>query len=186
VALADALEPPAPEAATRHGRPRIGLKWPNDLWLMDEAASGRKLGGILIETVSAGSHRLAVVGIGLNVRPMPIEGASQGFACLQELQADTDPVKVLHQVASPLVSALRRFERSGFAAFAARFGARDMLRGHAVQTTQANATEGVAEGVSPQGALLVRTVSGLMPVSSGEASVRLGPHTGVAAPQQTC
>lgn len=185
VALADALEP-IPDAAARHARPRIGLKWPNDLWLMDDAASGRKLGGILIETVSAGAHRLAVVGIGLNVRPMPIEGASQGYACLQELQADTDPAKVLHQVALPVVSAVRQFERSGFSAFAARFDARDLLRDHAVQTTQADAAEGVAQGVSPQGALLVRTDSGLIPVASGEVSVRLSPHTGAAAPQQTC
>ncbi|NOX54020.1 MAG: biotin--[acetyl-CoA-carboxylase] ligase [Planctomycetes bacterium] len=37
----------------------IGLKWPNDVWVM-----GRKLGGILIETAADGP---VVVGIGLNV-----------------------------------------------------------------------------------------------------------------------
>jgi BirA family biotin operon repressor/biotin-[acetyl-CoA-carboxylase] ligase len=62
VALADALESPA-------GRPaetlRIGLKWPNDLWLLDPPQDGagvagrsigRKLGGVLIETVASGGR----------------------------------------------------------------------------------------------------------------------------------
>ena len=44
---------PAPAPAA----PRIGLKWPNDLWLMDGARRrGRKLGGVLIETVAAGDR----------------------------------------------------------------------------------------------------------------------------------
>jgi BirA family biotin operon repressor/biotin-[acetyl-CoA-carboxylase] ligase len=49
VALADALEPPLDGAV-----PRIGLKWPNDLWLDRRPGSGRKLGGVLIETAGRG------------------------------------------------------------------------------------------------------------------------------------
>ncbi|MEY3271173.1 MAG: hypothetical protein RLZZ341_74, partial [Pseudomonadota bacterium] len=66
VALAEALEP-GPAA------PRLLLKWPNDLWLRDAAAptGGRKLGGVLIETVAVGRHRKVVVGVGLNVLPLP-------------------------------------------------------------------------------------------------------------------
>src|SRR5689334_17909974 len=44
VALADALDPPVDSVA-----PRLAVKWPNDLFLVD-ATGGRKLGGILIET----------------------------------------------------------------------------------------------------------------------------------------
>ncbi|MDH5541179.1 MAG: biotin--[acetyl-CoA-carboxylase] ligase, partial [Rhizobacter sp.] len=186
VAVADALEPPAPEPSLRFGRPRIGIKWPNDLWLMDEADSGRKLGGILVETVSAGPHRLAVIGVGLNVRPIAIDEPDNGVASLQELQADADPADALHRVALPLVTALRQFERHGFAPFVARFNARDLLRGHAVRTTQADAAQGVAQGVSPQGALLVQTASGLQQVSSGEVSVRLSAQTDTATPQPPC
>ena len=54
-ALADALEPPVAGTA-----PRLGLKWPNDLWLMDGPARGRKLGGVLIETVGIGQSEVAV------------------------------------------------------------------------------------------------------------------------------
>ena len=169
--LADALEPPGGP-----GPGRIGLKWPNDLWLMDDAGGttpGRKLGGILIETVMAGPTRLAVVGVGLNVLPQPLEELSSGYACLQELNPAASAPWALVQVAAPLVRALREFERHGFAPFAERFAARDLLRGRAITTSQANLPEGVAQGVSPTGALRVQTGSGLHEVSSGEVSVRL-------------
>ena len=171
VALADALEPPGSRQ-----KARIGIKWPNDLWLMDGAegaAPGRKLGGILIETVMAGPTRLAVVGVGLNVLPQPLEEISSGYACLQELNPSASAPWALVQVAAPLVRALREFEQHGFAPFAERFAARDLLRDRAITTSQANLPEGVAQGVSPTGALRVQTGSGLHEVSSGEVSVRL-------------
>jgi BirA family transcriptional regulator, biotin operon repressor / biotin---[acetyl-CoA-carboxylase] ligase len=80
---------------------------------------------------------------------------------------------VLHRIALPLALALRQFEHEGFAAFADRFAARDLLLGHSVRTTQPDVPEGVAKGVSTQGALLVQTPAGLRPVSSGEVSVRM-------------
>ena len=73
------------------------LKWPNDLWL-DE----RKLGGILIETVPAGSSRMAVIGVGLNVSDRAKVADSQlgtGFACLQELIPDITPPEALARLA---------------------------------------------------------------------------------------
>jgi len=171
VALAEALEA-APAAA-----PRIGLKWPNDLWLMDAApqhpAGGRKLGGILIETVAAGAQRLVIVGIGLNVQAFDAVEASTGFAALQELDPSMTAPVALARVARPLVLALQQFEREGFAAFAPRFAARDILRGRPVRTTLAEVPEGIARGVSPQGALLVQTADGVISVASGEVSVRL-------------
>jgi BirA family biotin operon repressor/biotin-[acetyl-CoA-carboxylase] ligase len=180
VAVAEALDPRAHIDLRGPGDVRIGLKWPNDLWLMDGDGAGRKLGGILIETVAAGACRLAVIGIGLNVQPMKLSDAGSGFASLQELDPAASAPGVLHRVALPLVLALRQFEREGFAAFSERFAARDLLRGHPVRTTQPDVPEGVAQGVSAQGALLVQTALGLRPVSSGEVSVRLGLPAGQA------
>ncbi|MFT3953823.1 MAG: biotin--[acetyl-CoA-carboxylase] ligase [Piscinibacter sp.] len=169
LALADALEPR--QGATP---PRIGLKWPNDLWLMDGPAQGRKLGGILIETVAAGRTRLAVIGVGLNVMPMPAVEAGTGFACLQELDPAASAPAALHRIALPLVQALHRFESEGFAAFAAGYAARDLLAGHPVRTTQQGLAEGIARGVDDGGALRVQTGGGTMvSVTSGEVSVRL-------------
>jgi BirA family biotin operon repressor/biotin-[acetyl-CoA-carboxylase] ligase len=169
VALADALEPPAGDA------PRIGLKWPNDLWLLDAPGRGRKLGGILIETVAVGPRRMCVVGCGVNVLPQP-DGSpdlSSGYGCLAELDAAASAPHALAAVAPPLVQALRRFEAEGFAPFADAFARRDLLRGQRVTTTAAEAAEGIAEGVDERGALRVRGEGGLHSVVSGEVSVRL-------------
>ena len=173
VALCEALEP------AHSAGPQIGLKWPNDLWLMDGplhgAATGRKLGGILIETVAAGTQRLVIIGVGLNVLPFDVAEANTGFAALHELDAATTAPTVLAKIALPLVRALQQFEREGFAAFAERFAARDLLRGRTVRTTSAEVPEGIARGVSLQGALLVQSASGIASVTSGEVSVRLAP-----------
>jgi BirA family biotin operon repressor/biotin-[acetyl-CoA-carboxylase] ligase len=119
LALADALDPPVDEAPVR-----IGLKWPNDLWLLDGLGRGRKLGGVLIETVVVGEQRMSVVGVGLNVLPQPVAlDLSSGYACLQELQPDASAPDTLRRVALPLVHALQRFEREGFAPFAPGFAA---------------------------------------------------------------
>jgi len=186
VALADALDPPgtdaaeAPEAgvaeSTKQPGNRIGVKWPNDLWLLDDKGGGRKLGGILIETVAAGTRRLAVIGVGLNVLPMSTSEVSTGYACLQEIDADTTAPHVLSKIAKPLVEALRRFEREGFQGFVTDYARRDMLRGRAVLTTHPDVPEGIVEGLAADGSLLVRTDQGLKEVSSGEVSVRLDPQ----------
>jgi BirA family transcriptional regulator, biotin operon repressor / biotin---[acetyl-CoA-carboxylase] ligase len=184
VALAEALDPLVDSSRS----PRLCIKWPNDLWLMDvnpnpeqgRSGPGRKLGGVLIETVASGDKRLVVVGVGLNVLPLALNPAqaSTGTACLQELNAALDAPTALARVALPLIKALQLFERSGFAAFADRFSARDLLFQRRITTTQAGLAEGVAQGVSMAGALQVQTASGLQSVSSGEVSVRPLPASG--------
>ena len=175
-ALADALEP----AATTATAPRLALKWPNDLWLLDAPGHGRKLGGILIETVAAGAQRLAVVGVGLNVLPQPQADAGQlthGLASTQELDPTSTAPGVLATVAGPLVRALQRFEAEGFAPFHAAFARRDLLAGQALATAGAEPLlQGRGEGVDVDGALLLRSADGaLHRISSGEVSVRLQP-----------
>jgi len=164
LALAEALDPADP--------PRIGLKWPNDLWLVDGPGRGRKLGGILIETVSVGPHRLCVLGVGLNVLPQPHEGLSHGYACLQEIDPDASAPAALARVAEPLVRAVLAFQAAGFAPLVAAYARRDLLLGQPVSTTLADVPEGVAEGVDEHGALRVRC-GGLHRVVSGEVSVHL-------------
>ena len=178
VTLADALELPDPGRAAR-----LQLKWPNDLWLTDACAAGplgRKLGGVLIETVAVGKQRMVVVGVGLNIAVLPESphrGLSHGFACLQELDPTATAPAALHRVALPLIKVLRQFEREGFAGFAAAYARRDLLHGQQVTaldpTRPDGALEGRVEGVSRSGSLLLRVGSALHLVSSGEVSVRM-------------
>lgn len=180
LALAQALDPRPAGASLAGGgpdAPRIGLKWPNDLWLVEGPGRGRKLGGILIETVSVGRRRMCVVGVGLNVLPQPGEvgGLAHGYACLQELMPAITAPQALARVAEPLTQALLRFQSQGFAPLVADYARRDLLLGQVVYSSAPEPVQGVAEGVDEQGALRLRTggAQPLQRVLSGEVSVRL-------------
>ena len=172
-ALAEALDP-IHEAQT----PRLLLKWPNDLWLQDPQApcGGRKLGGVLIESTSVQGARWCVVGVGLNVRPLPAPATQDfttGMAALQELDPAWEPPGALMRAAPAVAGALAAFERQGFAAFASAYARRDLLYGRPVVTTGAEGLQGTACGVAANGALQLRTPEGqLRSVVSGEVSVR--------------
>lgn len=170
VALAQALDPrdgPTPAV-------RIGLKWPNDLWLVDRHAPGRKLGGILVETVALGAVRWVVLGVGLNVCPRVGDiPAGVSLACLAEWLPGITVPDALARVVSPLAQALKQFESTGFAPFAPRYAERDLLRGRAITLSHhPEITHGIAEGVADDGALRVRSAQGLSLIYSGEVSVR--------------
>ncbi|HEX4234655.1 MAG TPA: biotin--[acetyl-CoA-carboxylase] ligase [Caldimonas sp.] len=171
VVLADALEP-ARETT------RIGLKWPNDLWLVDADADqplrgGRKLAGILVETAPLGAQRVAVIGVGINVHAQTVTGAASGIGSLDEIEPGATPSSTLALVGPALVAALERFDALGFAAFAERFAARDVLRGRAVAGAPGDVA-GVAAGVGSDGALLVDTGTRVVAVTSGDWRLRLG------------
>ena len=170
VSLAEALDPARP------GQPaRMRLKWPNDVWLADAGApgGGRKLGGILVETQGTAAGRVAVIGVGLNIRPLDVADASTGVAAWSEIEADAQAPAALHRVAPALLQALDRFEREGLAPFLPAFAARDALRGRPVVTTLASSPLGWAEGIDHEGRLQLRVPGGeLVAVASGEVSIR--------------
>ena len=189
VSVAESLQPVLPPAGS--AVPRVGLKWPNDLWLGGRGGD-RKLGGILVETASfvvpqgatagvagVGSARYVVVGVGLNVRPQPGEGMSLPPGSLQEVEDGLDAPAALLRVAAPLVGMLQSFAAYGFAPMQPRFALRDVLQGRTVQLS--DGTSGMAHGVGEDGALLVHTAGGMLPITSSEISVRPAPADGPSA-----
>jgi BirA family biotin operon repressor/biotin-[acetyl-CoA-carboxylase] ligase len=169
------------ESLDPHGK-RLGLKWPNDLILCesgDDSAHGkgprmgRKLGGILIESVSVGDQRAAVIGIGINVLPQPVAEADYGAASLAELWPEATPQEALARIGEPLVRTLLAFECHGFLPLQEAYARRDVLRGQLVKTTDAAMPEGVAAGVDFDGALKIAGGGQTRRVVSGEVSVRL-------------
>ena len=187
LAVAEALDPPA--ARPGAGGPRIGLKWPNDLWLLDPIGpdgerserAGRKLGGVLIETISSAGQarrRQTVIGVGLNIAPLgePAEADEwlASYACLREIERGITPPDVLARIAQPLVAALLSFEREGFGPVMARYAERDLLDGLMVRTTSNDAGQGRAVGVSAHGALRLDLGDRVVEITSGEVSVRVG------------
>ena len=186
LAVAETFDPQSPG-----GTPRLGIKWPNDLLLMAPAATGgavastlgRKLGGILIETVQVGEHRMAVVGIGLNLLPQQTDDTAErplswGYACLQELEYGLTAPAALARLALPLVRSLQAFERDGFAPLRERFAARDVLFGKPVTTTLPDLPAGTADGVDATGTLWLQVAGQRRPVASGEVSLRPAPENG--------
>lgn len=178
VSVAESLQPTLPPLEPGQP-PRIGLKWPNDLWLSGD----RKLGGILVETASfvapqaaqpATTHgtaaRYVVVGIGINVLPRSGEGMSMPPGCLQDVEPGLDAPAALLRIVPPLVAMLQGFEACGFAPVQPRFAARDVLQGRPV--TLSDGQTGTAHGVAEDGALLVHTAQGMQTVTSAEISVR--------------
>ena len=165
VAVAEALHALG-FAATR-------IKWPNDI-----VASGRKLGGLLVEGSGepAGFAR-AVVGLGLNVR-MPAaggEGIDQPWIDLFALHARPQSRNALAAaVLDRLLPALELFDAQGLAPFLPRYASLDALRGEPVVVLAGDGTRhaGSAAGVAEDGALRVQGAGGEVRFHSGEVSVR--------------
>ena len=172
---------------------RIQLKWPNDLFL-----DGAKLGGILIEAIPlpnwrpqgwaepnppqqtrggpsfAGDRRGVVIGMGLNLRPLPTDADRSAYAsghgALQTLAPDATASATLDRLAPALRAMLADFETLGFAPWQAAFARRDLALNQRVRVGD---QPGIARGVSARGELLLETATGIAPVSAGELSLRL-------------
>ncbi|MDF3886970.1 biotin--[acetyl-CoA-carboxylase] ligase [Cupriavidus basilensis] len=150
----------------------VGLKWPNDLQI-----DGRKLAGILIESVPAGPQRVwAVIGIGLNlVRDAQMEASlGRSLAGVTEYLPDCDPTALLAAVLNRLATMRDDFLAQGFAPMAARWSARDAYRDQPVRLLHDGRVqaEGLARGVDGDGHLLLETPMGLERIASGEVSLR--------------
>ena len=104
---------------------------------------------------------MAIIGVGINVLPLDVADAASGVAALVEIDPAASATRTLAIVAPALVAAVRRFESGGFAAFADRFAARDLLRGREiVGDANGGAVAGTASGVDGDGALWLDTASG--------------------------
>jgi len=159
--VADVLDP----AGTR-----IQLKWPNDLFL-----DGAKLGGILIETVPLpGQLRGVVIGIGINLAPLPPEADrsafASGHAALRTLDPAATAAGTLDRLAPALQAMLADFANLGFTPWQAAFARRDLTLNQRVRIGD---KPGIARGVSGRGELLLDTGTGVLPMSGGELSLRL-------------
>ena len=178
--------------------PKIGLKWPNDLWLSDDKNSGnsgnndRKLAGILIETCAiqnsiSNKQRYVVIGVGINMtEPSSNQTAAQPLlrtpaAWLQELLPASSAPHALQRIAPSLVQTIMTFVDHGFAPFQARFNQLDVLKNRQINVENNQIDDaaqikitGTARGVNSKGELLLQTARGLQTINSSEVSIR--PH----------
>ena len=149
------------------GAGEVTLKWPNDL-LVDDA----KLGGIMIETRVQGAHISAVIGIGINCRPVRALGARlrRSVAALDELmQPAPERNAVIAAVAQEVLAALEAYERLGLPAFSDDWRALHAHEGRRLRVRLADGrtVSGIAAGIAPSGALRLRTRGSTRDITSG-------------------
>jgi BirA family transcriptional regulator, biotin operon repressor / biotin---[acetyl-CoA-carboxylase] ligase len=151
---------------------RASLKWPNDLLALD----GRKLAGILAESVSSADGPAVVVGVGLNVSTRADELPSTGTSLAQVTGAPVDRGPVL-------LAFLRAFE-ARYLRWAAALGdpvasglAQDYASWSATVGTEVTVTlpdgstlAGTAEALDWDGRLVVRTADGSVPLAAGDVT----------------
>jgi BirA family transcriptional regulator, biotin operon repressor / biotin---[acetyl-CoA-carboxylase] ligase len=139
------------QALELHGSPPVGLKWPNDLMLGD-----RKLGGILCEARwQGGAPGWVAAGLGLNVTNETPPLLRAVATSLSSVLPDVTPEDLL----APVLAALRGIDPDAGPLTAderTRFQSRDWLHGRPLRAP----AEGVAAGLTPEGALLVRLAAG--------------------------
>jgi BirA family transcriptional regulator, biotin operon repressor / biotin---[acetyl-CoA-carboxylase] ligase len=152
------------------------LKWPNDVELVDEAGSRRKVAGILTEMSSAGERALhVVVGVGINVNgaAFPADIADRATSLQRASGGEPlDRAAVLAAFLNHLEPLLADYERRGPAAAVAAFESYAALPAPCRVTAPGRPNErleGVALGVDPDGALRLRDETGhIHRVVSGE------------------
>jgi BirA family transcriptional regulator, biotin operon repressor / biotin---[acetyl-CoA-carboxylase] ligase len=175
---------------------RIGLKWPNDV-LLDQG----KLGGILIETAwSTPDASAAVIGIGLNLRddealasalssdlaaasartPAQAQAKAPPLmratppASLSRVRPEATLTETLAAALEALASMIERFSADGFAPFRPRWNACHVHAGREVVLIEqgVEVTRGKALDVDETGRLLIATADGVMPIATGDVSLR--------------
>lgn len=173
------------ESLDPQGALRLGLKWPNDVWVLQQPNQWAKLAGILIETaITQKEDRYCVIGIGVNIASpnaqdlsMPAIGLHEHLAGLETASpattsssGATSAPQALALIAKPLLAAVLSFEAKGFAPLQAAFQQRDVLRDMPV--TLSDGRQGTARGVDNTGVLRVETPQGMQLINSAEVRVR--------------
>lgn len=156
IALARAIEP-------RGGvEPRIRLKWPNDLMIGEQ-----KAGGILSEGSIRGEETLAVIGVGINIRPfsVPVEELRNGPAFLADhFGAEVDRLELLGAIIPAVREALQLEGSTLSERELEEYARRDWLQGR----TTLEPMPGRACGINRYGHLLIeRNMSTIEPVMAG-------------------
>lgn len=173
------------ESLDPQGALRLGLKWPNDVWVLQQPNQWAKLAGILIETaITQNEGRYCVIGIGVNIASpnaqdlsMPAIGLREHLTGVETASSAgisssraTSANQALALIAKPLLAAVLSFEAKGFAPLQAAFQQRDVLRDMPV--TLSDGRQGTARGVDNTGVLRVETPQGMQFINSAEVRVR--------------
>jgi len=138
----------------------LKIKWPNDLYFQE-----KKLAGLLAE-FAAESDRLnyVIIGVGLNVNWAPAalpEDAQPATSILQETGIRTSRLKILASFLSGMEQLYRQAQREGYHFIKQAWDHYSLIKNRPVKVINGKEIwSGIAQGIDPQGALLVILDSG--------------------------
>lgn len=140
------------------------IKWPNDLLI-----KGKKMGGILCETVSEQMRRGIICGIGLNIN-MPVDALKlidrPATSLLAEKGREFDQIIILENLQHHFITFLGEFTHKGFSPFfpllqeRSAFKKGEWVRFHDNQTL----LEGQFETIHPDGSVELRLANGILKI----------------------
>lgn len=144
----------------------VTIKWPNDVWI-----EGKKVAGILVESVMRGELlKAAVVGIGLNVRttafPDDIRGTATSLAL--ENATNLEHSGLFVDVLESLERRVANLMSTGFGKQLEELNRFDGLLGRRVNV---EGVRGTAAGIGEGGVLLVRSERGLERCVAGSVAL---------------
>jgi len=151
------------------------LKWPNDM-LLDRA----KLGGILLECVSAGATPTAIIGVGLNIANAPSQTSYPATALAAPGRDAPTCEKFLSYFSDSLIEALDLWNSGeGFAAIRDEWLRYASGLGETIRVALASETlEGRFDTIDAAGRLVLETTAGRRAIEAGD--VLLGPRSAEA------
>lgn len=144
------------------------IKWPNDVLV-----NGKKICGILSESVTSGSRFEGMVtGVGVNLQPVPQEQINQPACAVGDFTAPPSPQTFLQILMDFFWQYYPAVTQSGFSAIRDAYKQRFAMLGKRVSVSNGQKPlSGTAEDVSPQGTLILRTASGTEEIYIGDISL---------------
>ena len=146
------------------------IKWPNDIYV-----NSKKVGGILIETLSKDKNNIVVVGIGLNVFMKSNSKIDREWTSLilENESISIDRNKIISDILNELLVDKKTFEERGFGVFSNKFNELNILKNKKVSLSNSQYDDVVALDVNEDGSLNVKTKSEISKIFSGEVSIKL-------------
>ncbi len=134
----------------------ITLKWPNDIFHL-----GKKVGGILVESITQNNSVMVVIGVGLNVN-MPYT-KNDNFISLKKT-SDINRTPLLIKCLSAIYNIMQQDDLHLIDAF----NAVHLYHLKPIQFKHSKTiTMGICQGINQYGQLLINTKSGLKTYSTG-------------------
>jgi BirA family transcriptional regulator, biotin operon repressor / biotin---[acetyl-CoA-carboxylase] ligase len=153
----------AADAVSQYAGPhRVNLKWPNDVLL-----DGRKVAGILLETIAPDA---LAIGIGINLFHHPDHTETPAISLHSATGATIDPDEALAQLAARFAAWYAAWQSDGFAGLKPHWLKRAANHSAMIRARLADGEiKGVFEDLDDDGALLLRKAdASLTRITAGE------------------